>query len=663
MSPASPRRRIGVDTGGTFTDAVTPAPGGGFHVHKTPTTPRRPATAVLRCVAALGGADDGAAMEVVYGTTHATNALLTGRLGRAVFVTTAGFRDLLAVGRQERTGTFDLEPATRRPRQPRRWVVEHPDASRRPADVAATVERVVAAKPRAVAVCLLRTHRPGPEREAERRLGHALRRRLGSEIPVFLGHELAPEPGEYERGVTVWAAAALAPVVAPALDDLASRLAARHGASLRVLRSDGGTADARLAAEEPVELALSGPAAGLVAARALADARGDGAVLTFDMGGTSTDVALLPEGELPLEPVAVGGLPLLVRGVPVVTVGTGGGSLAARDPAGALVVGPDSAGADPGPACYGRGGVRATVTDAHLLAGRLPASGLLGGGFPLDEGAARAALAALDVEPVEVLEVATAGMERALRRVSLGAGWDPRRLTLYAFGGAGGLHAAWLAQRLGIARVVVPPLAGVFCAVGLLAAPPQRTLVAAVGGPLPDAAGLRERFRPLEERVRERLGREGISGRRLRLVRWAELRSPGRAWSRRLVLGPRLRERYLAAYEQRFGYRPEGEPVELARVWVQGLGPVASPFRGGRPARRRAAAPVGRRRVRMPEVGARPVTAAVHRREDLGPGAHAVGPALVEEYSATTVVPPGWRFTVDADRALVLTRTGGGGRR
>jgi N-methylhydantoinase A len=482
--------RLGVDTGGTFTDGVTAAEGGGWRVHKTPTTPREPGRAVLACARAL--LCDAADVELIHGTTHATNALLTGRLGRAVFVTDAGFGDLLAVGRQERAALHALEPSAARPPLPRARVVEHASESAATDAIADTVRRVAAKRPRAVALCLLRAWTPGPAQRRERALAAALRRALGAEVPVFSGHEHAPEIREYERGVTVWAHAALAPVVGPALRKLALALERAHpGSALRVMRSDGGTAAAPAAAAEPAALALSGPAAGLCAARALADARGDGAVLTFDMGGTSTDCALLPPGELPLVPVTVGGLPLLVRGMPMHTVGTGGGSFAWRDAAGELQVGPDSAGAQPGPACYGRGGTRATVTDAHLAAGRLHPDFFLGGGFALHADRAAAALAEIGARPAEVLEIATAGMERALRRVSLGEGWDQRVLTLYSFGGAGGLHACWLAARLGIRRVVVPPLPGAFCALGLLAAPPRRTLTHSVRAPVPTAASAR----------------------------------------------------------------------------------------------------------------------------------------------------------------------------
>lgn len=648
--------RLGVDTGGTFTDAVAPDGQGGFRVVKEPTTPRRPEQAVLRCARALtgGGQGDGAAAEVVHGTTHATNALLTGKLGRAVFVTTAGFGDLLAIGRQERAELFALEPRAIRMPLPRRLIVE--DAE----EVAATVRAVAQRKPAAVAICLLHAHQPGPAQRRERALAAALRRALGKEVPIFASHQIAPEAREVERGATVWANAALAPVVGPALRALAERLRAEHGAALRVMRSDGGTASAGAAAAEPAQLALSGPAAGLCAARALADARGDGAILTFDMGGTSTDVALLPPGETPLTPLSVGGLGLLVRGLPVHTVGTGGGSYAWRDAAGALDVGPESAGAQPGPACYGRGGTRPTVSDAHLVAGRLHPDFFLGGGFALHADRAAAALRSVRAGAAEVLEIATAGMERALRRASLGEGWDPRSLTLYAFGGAGGLHACWLAARLGIPRVVIPPLPGAFCALGLLAAPPRRTLVRAVLAPVPAAAAARRAlFAALEEQARAELAAEGVPARAIRVRRILEMRGEGQDAVFALPDGPDPLGRFHREHRRRFGYARAERPVTLVAARVQADGPSDNPFRN--PARARSHQPLPRLQASavLPEngsAGARPRRTGWHRREELRPGARLQGPALIGEYSGTTVLPAGWRATVDGFSALVLER-------
>lgn len=672
--------RVGIDTGGTFTDAVRPDGAGGFVVHKRPTTPREPARAVLAALRELAG--DGPC-ALVHGTTHATNALLTGRLGRVVLVVTRGFADALAIGRQERDVLYCLEPRPPRPAQPRSRIVEVAerfDADGRVverlsgAEIARVVEAVRRRKPAAIAVGLLHSFRADGH---EQRLGRELRK-LG--VPVFLSSEVAPEYREYERWTTAWADAALAPVVGPALRALEDSVAERHpgSAAVRILRSDGGTATAAAAAADPVHLALSGPAGGLAAARTLADARGDGAVLTLDMGGTSTDVALLPPGEPELAPMRLGGLPLLARGLPVHSVGTGGGSLAALDAGGALRVGPDSAGAEPGPACYGRGGRRATVTDAHLIAGRLHPEAFLGGDFALDQDAAaralaelaesagalpsarraasdrRATRATLSELAQDVLEIATADMERALRRVSLAEGHDPRDFTLVAFGGAGGLHAAWLAGRLGMPRVVVPPHAGAFSAVGMLAAPARRTLVRTVLEPLPTGAARRAVFQPMEERARAELIDEGVAPSRIRFRRVLELRSAGQAGEFALADGPRLVERFHAEHERRFGYRREDRPIVLVNARLRAEGPARSPWTAAR-LRRHEARAFDRRPARLPEDGRRGARrVAWYRREEMRPGAQLRGPAIVAEYSGTTVVPSGWTAAVDAYGALVL---------
>jgi len=667
--------RVGVDTGGTFTDAVLAAGPGEWRVAKLPTTPRAPAVAVLGGLHALVPRGS-TPVELVHGTTHATNALLTGRVGKVALVTTKGFADVLAIGRQERDQLYQLEPRPPRPPQPRRRIVEvaeRLDASGRVVEeltgteVDRVVARVARLKPEAVAVALLHAWR---EPKHERRLARALRK-LG--VPVVLSSEVAPELREYERFTTTWADAGLRPVVGPALQllDLALREGWGTDSRLSIMRSDGGTCAAAAAATRPVSLALSGPAGGLSAARTLADARGDGTVLTLDMGGTSTDVALLPPGELPLEPMSLAGLPLLARGLPLHTVGTGGGSLASWDAGGALCVGPDSAGAEPGPACYGRGGERATVTDAHLVAGRLHPEEFLGGDFALDPAAAEQALAALGrpagLKPAAaaraVLEVATTGMERALRRVSLAEGHDPRGLALYAFGGAGGLHAAWVAARMGMKRVVIPPFPGAFSALGLLAAPPRRTLAHSVLEPLPTATARRALFQPLVERARAELAAAGVARSRIRVRRVLELRGEGQAGDFAIPEGPRPLERFHAEHRRRFGYAREDRPVVLVAVRVQADGRSVAPWAKAR-LRSRAAKPLFEDRALLPECGAsgsrsrvaRATSSGVgwFRREQLSPGHRLSGPAVVAEYSGTTVVPASWTARVDGFGALEL---------
>jgi N-methylhydantoinase A len=660
--------RVGIDTGGTFTDAVRPGPDGELQVHKVPTTPARPASAVLQALEILAGQQ---ATALVHGTTHATNALLTGKLGRVVFVTTEGFADVLEIGRQERDELYCLEPRPKRPPLPRNLIVEAKERLSAEGkvlqrltkeEVARVVEAVKKRRPEAIAIGLLHAFRDPVH---EKRLARSLKA-LG--VPVFRSSEVAPEYREYERFTTTWADAALAPVVAPALRELNAEVERRFpgSAEVRILRSDGGTATAHAAAADPVHLALSGPAGGLAAARTLADARGDGSVLTLDMGGTSTDVALLPPGEPEVTPMRLGGLPLLARGLPVHSVGTGGGSLAAWDPGGALCVGPESAGAAPGPACYKRGGKRATVTDAHLVAGRLHAENFLGGAFPLDFPAAWKALEQLghsaglgaQEAAVAMLEIASADMERALRRVSLAEGHDPRDFHLYAFGGAGGLHAVWVALRLGMRSVVLPPHAGAFSAVGMLSAPARRTLARTVLCPLPTQRERAQYFGELGERARQELIAEGVAPASIKMRRVLELRSEGQGGEFSIPEGPHLLERFHLEHERRFGYRREDRPVILVAARLRAEGPSSSPWRK-QGLRKHQAKPFEQAMAILPESGSTGLQKVDwFRREQLAPGARFAGPAIVAEYSGTTVVPRGWRGEIDAYGAMALSREG-----
>jgi N-methylhydantoinase A len=654
--------RIGVDTGGTFTDAVGKAEDGSWQVFKLPTTAERPSTAVVDAVKRLAPSTGG--VELIHGTTHATNALLTGKLGKVAFVTTAGFRDLLAIGRQDRDEVYALEPQATRPEQPRSWIVEveeRLDASGkaivplRKEEVARVVEAVERLRPEAIAVSLLHAYR-APRHEM--RLGKALAR-LG--VPVMLSFEVAPEIREYERATTTWADASLAPVVRRSLLDLQQGLNSTcAGSRLRIMRSDGGTAAVEAATEHPVALALSGPAGGLGAAISLARCRKDRQLMTLDMGGTSTDVAWLDSALPEARPVSVGHIPLLARGLPIHSVGTGGGSLATVDAGGWVQVGPGSAGAVPGPACYGRGGTTATVSDAHLVCGRLLPQAFLGGDFPLDSGAAATALAALGASSnlnaqsaaCQVLQVATADMERALRRVSLAEGRDPRDAWLYSFGGAGGLHAAWLADRLGMRGVVVPPLAGAFSAFGLLGAPARRRKTRSVLEALPNTSARRALFAPMVEEARSELVEEGCAPRSLQVQRLVELRGEGQAGVLVLEEGPYLLRRFHELHRRRFGFAREDRPVELHAITVQVDGPSSEPW-SRRRCRAHAAEAKGSTMVWFGTTAKRQ-RASWYSREELRPGAELHGPAIVTEYSATTVVPPGWRGTIDAWNCLML---------
>jgi N-methylhydantoinase A len=528
---------LGVDVGGTFTDAVL-IEAGRMRTAKVPTAGRQEES-VLAAAQAVGA---GAPERFTHGTTVATNALLERKGARTALVTTEGFEHVLHLRRQNRAHLYrlcaqhpePLVPVDRcvgvRERVGPEGVVEPLDLSSLPHLDA-----------EAVAVCLLFSFR---EPAHERAVADEVRRRLPG-AHVVASHEVAPEFREYERASTTAVDAYLGPVLSGYLNALARACATTNMPEPLVMRSSGGLATLGEAAAHPAFALLSGPAAGVVGAGRAATLAGFERAISFDMGGTSTDVCLI-EGGIAERSVerSVGGLPVRLPTVDVHTVGAGGGSIARRDAGGALLVGPESAGAHPGPACYGRGGTRPTVTDANLLLGRLP--GRLAGGLELDREAARAAMGELD--PGDVIRAVDAEMLRALRVVSVERGRDPRDCVLVAFGGAGPLHACALAEELGIETVLVPAAAGVLSAFGLAVADERRDRVRTV-------------LRPLEEAGE--LPAEGE----------ADLRYRGQSFELAVPLGEGLEERFHRAHEERYGYADRSRQVELVAVRTADIRP------------------------------------------------------------------------------------------
>ena len=481
--------RIGADSGGTFTDVV----GTDGRVLKVPSTPADPGDAVRDGTAAL--APDGPEL-LAHGTTVATNALLERRGARVALYCTAGFADVIEIARQDRPSLYD--PWAQRP-EPLVARADRLEVDERvAADGAVLVPMDIGALPpvpdgvEAVAVCLLHSDRhPGHEAAVAAALDAA-------GFDVSASHRVAPEFREYERTVTTVLNAYLRPICGSYLAGLDSA-----ADDVVVMTSAGGSVDLATAAELPVLLLLSGPAGGARAAAAVASACGFPDALSFDMGGTSTDVCLILDGAPRAAPQQrVAGIPVRAPALDIHTIGAGGGSIARLDSGGALVVGPESAGARPGPACYGHGGTRPTVTDADLVAGRIPAGAAFGDLGVLDIAAARAALDAAGIDAEGVIAVVNAGMERALRAVSVEQGVDPAGLALVAFGGAGPLHACELAESLDVAAVIVPAAAGVLSAVGLLTAPGRRELVRSWPGGV-DHDGLDAALDELAARARE----------------------------------------------------------------------------------------------------------------------------------------------------------------
>lgn len=637
---------VGVDTGGTFTDLVT-LEEGRLRVGKVLTTWPNPAQGVLAGLARMRLQR----FEMAHGTTVATNAFLERRGARTALVTNRGFRDLLLLGRGTRPDLYALHPRRPEPLVPRELCFEvagrlAADGTEveplDPGELEGLPGRLRERGVETVAVCLLFSFaNPAHEREVGRRLGEA-------GLAVSLSCEISPEYREYERASTTALNAWLQPVMAGYLGDLERETAAAGGRRLWVVHSAGAVLTAAEAGQRAVATVLSGPAAGVHGAFEVARRAGFDRLLTLDMGGTSTDVSLCPGRVAYLSEGDLEGTPVRQLMVDIHTVGAGGGSLARLDAGGVLRVGPESAGSRPGPAAYGRGD-RPTVTDAHLVLGRLPAA-LLGGEMPLDRERARAALATLgppEEAAAGVLAVAGAHMERALRVISVERGHDPRDFTLVPFGGAGPLHAAELAAALGLARVLVPARPGVLSALGSLVAPWMREFASTVLRPLDEAGDLEGRYAALEEEARRQMGP------RLSFQRLADLRYRGQGHELTVPASRRgFAEAFHAAHRRRFGYRREDFPVDLVTLRLRASSrrprPRFEPLEEG-PAQ---AAPVAATAPLWHDGGW--CEARHHLREQLRPGHLLEGPALVLQYDCTTVLPPGWRGHVDRWGNLVL---------
>ncbi len=653
---------LGIDVGGTFTD-VARWDGRRLTVAKTSTTTDQADGVVTGATRVLA---DGPDPLLVHGTTVATNALLERRGARTALVTDAGMVDVVAIGRQDRPSLYDSFADRAEPLVPpsRRFALAgraRVDQSSRPApaELAELAAMVADVAPEAVAVACLYPFLD-PTREAA--VAEAL---AGLGVPVSRSSEVANEFREFERTATTVLNAFLAPEVARYLSHLAVR-AADEGLPPHVLvmRSSGGLMGLDAAMALPVAALLSGPAGGVVASAALGAALGDDRLISFDMGGTSTDVCRI-EGAVPEVAYErwIGGFPVRTPAVAVHTVGAGGGSLGWVDPGGALRVGPRSAGAHPGPAAYGRGGAEPTVTDANVVLGRLPGDLTLGDAVALDADAARTALGrlgdALGLGPVAVaegmLEVVEATMERAIRAVSVEEGADPRPARLVAFGGAGGLHATALARRLEMAGVVIPPHAGVFSAVGLLLAPPREDAARSVAIGEGDAAAL---DRALEEvLVEARAGLAAMGPRPAAAETVVDVRYRGQSHETPVPHRPgdgwdRLAERFHARHRERNGFARPEDPIEVVTVRAVATAPPAMTWDDLPVVEPRGPRELGARPVRID--GADREVPLVARR-GLGPGERLVGPAVVVEGEATTLLGPDEVAVVHPSGALEVS--------
>lgn len=646
--------RIGVDTGGTFTDFVV-VRGNRIEVFKRFSTPGEPEVAILEGLKGLRP------LEVIHGSTVATNTLLERKGAQVALLTTEGFEDVLGIGRQARRELYNIfvrRPEPLIPAALRFGVKErmlYDGTIERELDVehlqelAATLSRQGV---ESVAVCLLFSFTNSRHEEA---VGAAL---AALRIPVSLSSRVLAEYREYERTSTTAINAYLAPRMGDYLNRLSGRL---ENTRLRVMQSNGGAVRARTAADLPVHTIVSGPAGGVVGAFHVASVCGYPNIITFDMGGTSTDVSLC-EGSIGVTHEAeIDGLPVGIPIIDIHTVGAGGGSIAELDAGGAFAVGPSSAGAEPGPICYGKGGDRLTVTDANVVLGRLPARFFLGGTVPLAIDSIAPAVermawarrwTSLHALAQGVIDVVNSNMEQAVRLISVERGHDPREFALVCFGGAGGLHAADLARALGIPQVVVPPYPGALSALGLLLSDVRKDysksmLVAAEGADVP----IRRELEALHRGGLRDMKDEGFEGRSVRVHDSVDLRYRGQSYELTVPFTRTFLLNFHKLHERRYGHSDAARPVEVVNVRSTFFG-RAPKIRFSPMKRTRAIArPLQVARVWF---GGRAHQTRIYDRSELSFGHVLKGPAIIGEYSATTLVPPDFVCDVDAFGNLVL---------
>jgi N-methylhydantoinase A len=649
--------RVAVDTGGTFTDCVWIDPRTHrLQIVKVFSTPADPSVAVAAAV----DRSDYPAGWLLHGTTVGTNALLQRRGGRVAFITTRGFEDSIEIGRQARPKLYDFFFDPVKPlvsREMRFGVDERTDKDgnilRAPSEdqLEMLVARLRAARPDAIAISLLFSFaNPANERAVARAL-----RPLG--IPLSISSEIMPEFREYERASTIVVNAFLQPVMQTYL----ANLQARFKAKVFVMQSSGGLAPVDVARREPVRTVLSGPAGGVVGAAKVAAESGFRKIISFDMGGTSTDVCLVDGVATTANEAELDGLPIRVPMLNIHTVGAGGGSLARFDLAGALRVGPESAGADPGPICYGKG-THPTVTDANLLMGRIPENRFLGGQFKLDVVRTRAltkeflkrsgSLLSIEQFAEGVIRVVNATMEKAIRMVSIEKGYDPREFSLVAFGGAGGLHASELAGALGIPRVIVPIMPGALSAIGILMSDVvkdySRTLLLSAHGKIP-AAELDRELSRMRESATADFRKEGWVG-APRFSPSLDVRYRGQGFEISVPYDDSALEHFHAEHKRRYGYSQPDRDVEVVTVRLRASLPAAKV--------RLATEKVAGNRVAMPRIvwsGSRGHRIQIFDRDSVGKR-RISGPTIVTEYSATTFLPKGWSASRDAIGSLILTK-------
>lgn len=660
-----------MDTGGTFTDCVYVL-NGRLEILKVPSTPGNPARAIVHALEKVMAAPADA-LELTCGTTVGTNALLERRGGSVALVATAGFEDVIEIGRQARPRLYDFfvdRPAPLVPAVRRFGLRERIGASGEvvtkttPGEIRRVVKAVLRSKAESVALCLLFSFVNSAH---EREIAEALRR---AGLQVSVSHEILPEFREFERTSTTVANAYLVPVMSRYLGQLvkeAARFSSRGSRpAVRIMQSSGGIVSAGVASREPVRTILSGPAGGILGAQYVAQLSGFRRIITFDMGGTSSDVALLDGALATTNESRVADLPVAVPMLEIHTVGAGGGSLARFDRAGALRVGPESAGAEPGPICYGHG-EKPTVTDAHLILGHISERGFLSGDFPLHPQRARewmhrsrGPMHTAQQFAQGIVDVANAVMEKAIRVISVERGHDPRDYTLVAFGGAGGLHACDLAGALRIPRVLVPRYPGGLSALGILRANVihdySRTVLTSVSSVPSTRRSLAAAFKKLEDAGRRALAQENFTGQRIRIERLLDIRYVGQAYELTVPEAGDFLAAFHHAHERRYGYSDPARLAEVVNVRIRAVGITAKPELDRLPAKRKKSISAITE-TRLAFFSGRKCATRVFDRSSLPSGAVFKGPAIVTEYSATTVTPPGWSGKVDGWGNLILNNS------
>ena len=661
---------IGVDTGGTFTDFVYKK-GDRWGVYKTLSTPHNPAEAILKGLEVIG---DEKPRRIVHGTTVATNTLLERKGAKTAFITNKGFKDIIEIGRQNRERLYDLHYRRPEPLVPRHLrfeldcrvnskgeIVKDLD----PKEVERLIETLEREKVEAVAVCFLFSFL-NPEHE--RFVGNLLRERL-KKVHVSVSSEILPEFREYERASTTVVNAYVAPKMAKYITTLKENLKPRD--RLVIMQSNGGVISADTVIKEPVRTVLSGPAGGVVGAWKIGRLAGFERLITFDMGGTSTDVSLIDGKPTLTTETKISGIPIKVPIIDIHTVGAGGGSIVWVDRGGALKVGPQSAGADPGPICYGRGGKRITVTDTNLFLGRLVPDHFLGGRMKLLTEPVKEAFENLSRElktdpytlAEGILEIANTKMEGAIRVISVQRGYNPEEFALFSFGGAGGMHAVFLAKKLGIPKVFVPRNPGLLSAVGMLLADHIRDYSLTVMLPLERETQkelylhLRELFKTLENRALEDMAKEGYTrlGQDLFFEHTLDVRYRGQSYEVNIPLSETPAEDFEEKYRHLYGYTLENRPMEVVNIRLKAVGVGEKPpfeelpKTDGKLLRR---AVIGEQKTYF---GGRQYTVKVIDRDRLLAGDRWDFPSIVVEYSSTTVIPPGCSVEVDRYGNLIIS--------